>query len=623
MLDKNGGGGNDSKISSSIRSTIMRPGVCWKTGRRISNISSNSSSIKRYDRAPQATSVGKRVRISETAVSEVLRAKHGQKWTESVIPQDATIKEAIVVCIERGLAGMMVVDSNKKVVGMITSRDLLRILAAGFSRGDENAQNIIDSVVKDHMLPVNRVIFARPHENIALCRTLMAKLGIQCLPVLRNGSNGGEDQDSSVVEGIITSRDLAEFGLDKGRDMGGKKNYLEDVSQRVGLSSQITSMAEPPGFLKAYLTGLEKPLFVNLGIAELPNPFKGASLGDAADSYTNDASLSEDAHFYASVQVPIVSQERGDRNNKDTQTVQSVELKELTYMGVADGVGSWREYGVDPRQFSSNFMQQCHAIVLESTAEGSGGILSPSEIMAQAYSRMTEQHPSVVGSCTACIGMFDCIRHQLHYANLGDSGIMLLRHLDQTVAGTLKRAAPGQKTEALHNIKVQYVSQQQLVSFNHPYQLGWTGQDAVPAETTSLKQPSDSYSSSLHVRRGDIIIMATDGLFDNVDVDDICKIAVQWEMKHNFLLGGLEERAQRWSKGESKAALSALVVKDLAHNLCQAARANSLRTDVDSPFAILAKENDILWSGGMPDDCTVIAMHVVGRPSHDNDTESV
>ena len=43
------------------------------------------------------------------------------------------------------------------------------------------------------------------------------------------------------------------------------------------------------------------------------------------------------------------------------------------------------------------------------------------------------------------------------------------------------------------------------------------------------------------------------------------------------------------------------------------ARELSLDKMIDSPFAILAKENDIMWSGGMPDDCTIIAYHVVGN----------
>lgn len=37
----------------------------------------------------------------------------------------------------------------------------------------------------------------------------------------------------------------------------------------------------------------------------------------------------------------------------------------------------------------------------------------------------------------------------------------------------------------------------------------------------------------------------------------------------------------------------------------------SLDKKTDSPFALLAKENDILWSGGMPDDCAVVCLRVV------------
>jgi protein phosphatase PTC7 len=677
-------------------------------------------------KAPHAA-VKRRQRISETPVAEVLKQKHAYKWTDYVLKDDATIQDAIVICIERGLAGMMIIKEAETgtesdgdgdgesllssdpssqpskpqkgrdvVVGLITTRDLLHILATGLSRDDKTSQEVVDQLVTDHMCPLNQIIFARPHETIGLCRTLMAKLQIQCLPIFSSSSPGVGG--TVAVEGIITSRDLAEFGLDKGKDMGGKKNYLADVSQRVGLSSRITSMAEPPRFLKAHLTHSDRPLFVNVGIAALPHPFKGSDKPNTpsgnSEQYTEDISLSEDAHFHATVQVPVVvktkpvkgqgedshqpsipapvSWDMEDEVDVDNLSGENnaaevtIDMKEVTYMGVADGVGSWREYGVDPRQFPLALMDECRDVLMEHAAAAainvsspttisninSTAIMSPSEVMAQAYERVKLQKNAdgqpLIGSCTACIGMFDSLRHQLHYTNLGDSGIMLLRHLDHNVAGTLKRDRPSKKRgsfddpvgssgankqyeedeeeDKLKHIKVQYVSQQQLMSFNHPYQLGWTGEHLSPSEalTSSLKQPSDSYAASLHVRRGDIIIMATDGLFDNVDVDDICQMAVEWETKHNFLLGDVEERARRWQKGESKAALSAEVVPDLAATLCQAARQKSLQSDVDSPFAILAKENDILWSGGMPDDCTVIAMHVVGRASHDDaDVDSV
>ena len=59
--------------------------------------------------------------------------------------------------------------------------------------------------------------------------------------------------------------------------------------------------------------------------------------------------------------------------------------------------------------------------------------------------------------------------------------------------------------------------------------------------------------------------------------------------------------------------LSSQSIPKLAQLLCEKARENSLDNTIDSPFALLAKENDIMWSGGMPDDCTVVCMHVVGK----------
>ncbi|RHY30194.1 hypothetical protein DYB32_004551 [Aphanomyces invadans] len=39
----------------------------------------------------------------------------------------------------------------------------------------------------------------------------------------------------------------------------------------------------------------------------------------------------------------------------------------------------------------------------------------------------------------------------------------------------------------------------------------------------------------------------------------------------------------------------------------------SLDRTIDSPFARLAKENDKMWGGGMPDDITIIVARVVKR----------
>jgi protein phosphatase PTC7 len=327
------------------------------------------------------------------------------------------------------------------------------------------------------------------------------------------------------------------------------------------------------------------------------------------DNLSTDPDLSEDAYFVKSVKL-------ADINDKL--------VRDFLYMGIADGVGSWREYDVDPRLFSRALMHECEQILIEAEQATSADpehdksrhILAPAEIMAQAYERVKARN--VIGSTTACVALFDGIRHQLHFSNLGDSGIIVLRHIDSDVAGSLKRDRTTPRWERKSDLKIAFVSQQQLRSFNHPFQLGWTGYEIPEGEKHSFKTARDSCTSSIHLRRGDIVIMATDGLFDNVEVDDICSMALEWEQKYGFVRAGdIAARDRRWQMGNSLTVLSAESITDLAETLLHKARENSLNDALDSPFAILAKENDIMWSGGMPDDCTILAMHVVGRDPHD------
>ena len=318
-----------------------------------------------------------------------------------------------------------------------------------------------------------------------------------------------------------------------------------------------------------------------------------------------DPELSEDAHFVSEVQL------LGESGKS---------MQKLLYMGVADGVGSWREYGVDPRAFSHKLMGECENILQEASSQCSARgekndctMISPAELLAQSYERTKEA--KIIGSSTACVALFDAVHHQLHFSNIGDSGIIVLRHIDSEVASTLQRNRGTPRLERKSDLRIAFVSQQQLKSFNHPYQMGWTGEDIVE-KNSSFKQASDSCTSSVHILRGDIIIMATDGLFDNVDIDDITKIALQWEHESGFIDdGGISGRNKRWAKGDSRTDISSKAIPKLAETLCQKARENSLDNTIDSPFALLAKENDIMWSGGMPDDCTVLAMHVVGKES--------
>ncbi len=104
------------------------------------------------------------------------------------------------------------------------------------------------------------------------------------------------------------------------------------------------------------------------------------------------------------------------------------------------------------------------------------------------------------------------------------------------------------------------------------------------------------------------VILATDGLYDNLDLDEIVEEVSKWERKWFPRMEQEETLSLPHVKGDE-------AVQALAKQLALKARELSLDTQRDSPFAVLAKENDIMWGGGMPDDTTVVVMRVVKYPA--------
>jgi len=96
---------------------------------------------------------------------------------------------------------------------------------------------------------------------------------------------------------------------------------------------------------------------------------------------------------------------------------------------------------------------------------------------------------NIIGSSTACIIAID--GNKLTASNLGDSGIRNIR-----------------------NGKVILASESQQHRFNMPFQLG-TDSDDTPDSAEPLE---------CTLQDGDIIVLGTDGLFDNMYDEDIIKI---------------------------------------------------------------------------------------------------
>ncbi|VDK47355.1 unnamed protein product [Anisakis simplex] len=225
-------------------------------------------------------------------------------------------------------------------------------------------------------------------------------------------------------------------------------------------------------------------------------------------------------------------------------------FKNTHVVGVADGVGGWRRYGIDPSEFSSRLMKACSELVQSGEFEPR----RPDRLLAQAYETLSEP-PHPIGSSTACLLIVN--EDTLYSANLGDSGFLVLR-----------------KGEIV------YRSREQTHYFNAPFQLsllpesaGGSGFFGDPPEKAEL--------NSIDLQSGDVVVLATDGLWDNVSESVII------------------EQLANVQQSDIQAACNTLALT---------ARRLAFDSRHLSPFAVKASLHGINAPGGKPDDITLVLL---------------
>lgn len=124
--------------------------------------------------------------IGEQA-NEVLKVKRsGSVMIENPysIDQDKTIGDAINYATDKEISGILVTDSDAKLVGIITARDLL------FESSPETS--IRDIMTKD-------IVTARPGVTLDEAKEILHRHRIEKLPIV---------DDSGIVKGLVTSKDI-------------------------------------------------------------------------------------------------------------------------------------------------------------------------------------------------------------------------------------------------------------------------------------------------------------------------------------------------------------------------------------------------------------------------------
>ncbi|CAE7083243.1 unnamed protein product [Rhizoctonia solani] len=224
-------------------------------------------------------------------------------------------------------------------------------------------------------------------------------------------------------------------------------------------------------------------------------------------------------------------------------------------LGVADGVGGWAHHHLraDSARFARMLMHNCATEIANPPTLTPPILDTPREILHLAYERTvaTFRATGTAGSSTALVALLR--DGQLSVAHLGDCMLAVVR-----------------------DGKFVLRSEDMQHSFNFPYQLG-------PHSSTTPRADAQLITSP--VIPGDIVILASDGLGDNLWDEEVLN------------------EVERFSPESSPQALG----EALARRAKKAAQGTK-----DVPFGVRGRAAGVQFVGGKTDDISVVVAIVRG-----------
>jgi len=238
-------------------------------------------------------------------------------------------------------------------------------------------------------------------------------------------------------------------------------------------------------------------------------------------------------------------------------------------MGVADGVSGWAEDGVDPALYAR-----------ELSKYGKDAAFlwgDPFEVLDYAHAKAES-----LGSSTFTVATVDCDSGGilLRYSNVGDSGVKVFRR------GSVVAAS---------SVQEHY--------FNCPKQL------ANPKKVSQCDTPDAAEGEEVKLRSGDVVVLATDGVFDNMFDKDIGRIVG----KRGKSAGGMAEMIARKASDNSRDKNYVSPFAAEAFALSKKEESMAVPNGINGLLASLGiKKEENPYAGGKPDDITAVVA-IVGK----------
>lgn len=333
---------------------------------------------------------------------------------------------------------------------------------------------------------------------------------------------------------------------------------------------------------------------------------KGHKFNAEANIYTGDA--------YNATKYDVTSlreckrwkdKRKRARSGQDAFFFSQIGTTRSTAFGVADGVGGWVESGIDPADFSHGLCEYMACAARLWSQESKTASLHPKDLLQVGYDEVIEDNSIVGGGSTACLAVAEP-GGNVEVANLGDSGFM---HLGLNA--------------------VRHFTHPQTHAFNTPYQLSKTPQRMLvqmavfggPSTLSDL--PKVSSVTHHRVRHGEVLVFATDGVWDNLSPQDVLGIVSRsmvdfggWVDRDGTIDVGHELLKLAQADSASRADGTSLQAK-LAAAIAKEAKETSLDTRRSGPFAKEVQKHypGENWHGGKPDDIATVVAVVVEEPN--------
>ena len=329
-----------SNVSSATRALLRLPNALVVTNTKAIRERSFLPSFNQY-RFPHSQTISSPVGsplaiLAQSRVADILALQKTER-SKFTISQDVSIETALAHLVEKRIAACLTIDNGGSISGLFTARDILKfIYRQSAGQGAANGKSVhalLSPPISNVTTKKEKLIYCSPKDTVRKCREIMFQMHIRRLPVIEN----------EQLLGVVSMNDLADsyFSL---KESGGKKGYMHNITGRLGLP-EGTSISSKDTVLEP-----QTVLAMDVASFALPHPYKH-SQGVAHDrrqygahELSNDLSMCEDAHF--AIRVPGLDPP-----------------DEQVYLCAADGVGSWRQYGIDPRKFSHKLVENARKVV--------------------------------------------------------------------------------------------------------------------------------------------------------------------------------------------------------------------------------------------------------------------